>query len=45
MYGKKDLETGSRRKLPTDPGQETGAGLTGFLRAAGPTKLRISRIP
>ena len=49
-----DFETGSRIKLPTDPGQETGAGLTGFLRAgpepanrsaAPPSKFRISRIP
>ena len=28
-----DFETGSRRNLPTNPGQKTGAGLTGFLRA------------
>ena len=49
-----DFETGSRRKLPTNPGQETGTGLTGLCRAspepaiggaAPPTKLRISETP
>ena len=45
-----EFETRSQRKLPADQGQETGTGLTGWLRAcpepanrssAPPTKLRI----
>ena len=46
-----EFETRFPRKLPADQGQETGTGLTGWLRAgpepanrssAPPTKLRIS---